>query len=185
MSNKIDYLTEDTPLSGQSFVCVSFLSNENVKNCNERGVKVRGVFATLDEANAHAKKLQQEDPHFHVFVGEVGKWLPFDPQPDKVKEQFYYEEKLQELMKKYLENREKTKVLETERKQQMLANSLKQSLEEKKKKKVPNKPPQVLEKEKEKNVENKLDDIKTTEENLKKIDEKLAKMKELYSKMKE
>jgi hypothetical protein len=60
---------------------MSFLSPEGISNCKIRGLKVRGVFATLEEASKRAKKLQEVDPAFHVFVGEAGKRLPSDPEP--------------------------------------------------------------------------------------------------------
>ena len=48
--NKIDHLKEDEPIPGQKFVCLSFVSPEGIRNCSVRGVKVRGVFSTYDEA---------------------------------------------------------------------------------------------------------------------------------------
>jgi hypothetical protein len=131
MSNKIDYLTEDEPIKEQNYVCMSFLSPEGISNCKIRGVKIRGVFSTLEEASKQAKKLQEVDPAFHVFVGEVGKWLPWDPEPDSVKDQIYREEELQKLMKGYLENQEKAKQVEQQRKQQMVEDAVKQTMNKK------------------------------------------------------
>lgn len=69
-----------------------------------RGLKVRGVYSTTKEAEMRAKKLQREDTIHNIFVGEVGKWLPWDPSPNAIKEQEYAEDQLNELMKKYREN---------------------------------------------------------------------------------
>lgn len=69
-----------------------------------RGVKVRGVYSSTKEAEARGKKLQQKDKYFNIFIGEVGKWLPWDPEPHRVQEQEYAEEELNKLMKKYKEN---------------------------------------------------------------------------------
>lgn len=71
-----------------------------------RGLKVRGVYSTTKEAEMRAKKLQREDTIHNIFVGEVGKWLPWDPSPNAIKEQEYAEDQLNELMKKYRENEE-------------------------------------------------------------------------------
>lgn len=71
-----------------------------------RGIKVRGVFSSQAEAVARSKKLQRSDPIHNIFVGEVGKWLPWDPEPSQVAEQEYAEEQLNTLMKKYKENEE-------------------------------------------------------------------------------
>lgn len=71
-----------------------------------RGIKVRGVYETLKEANIRAKVLQKRDPSFHVFVGQVGYWLPWDPESDKVENQEYQEQHLNELVKNYKQNLE-------------------------------------------------------------------------------
>jgi hypothetical protein len=69
-----------------------------------RGLKVRGVAPSYPEAAARAKKLQKQDPIHNIFVGEIGKWLPWDPSPNAVKEQEYAEEQLNQLMKRNKEN---------------------------------------------------------------------------------
>ncbi len=69
-----------------------------------RGLKVRGVYGSQDEAVARSKRLQRLDPLHNIFVGEVGKWLPWDPEPNDVAEQEYAEDQLNTLMKKYKEN---------------------------------------------------------------------------------
>jgi hypothetical protein len=71
-----------------------------------RGLKVRGVYSSQPEAVARSKKLQRTDPLHNIFVGEVGKWLPWDPEPSDVPEQEYAEDQLNTLMKKYKENEE-------------------------------------------------------------------------------
>jgi len=72
-----------------------------------RGVKVRGSYDTLAEAQAKAKKLQQVDKNFNVYIGQVGYWLPWDPNPHKIDNQEYGEQELNTLVKKYRENQDK------------------------------------------------------------------------------
>jgi hypothetical protein len=69
-----------------------------------RGLKVRGVYDTYKEATVRAQVLRRKDPTFHVFVGQVGYWLPWDPECESVPEQEYQEGQLNELVKKYKEN---------------------------------------------------------------------------------
>jgi len=69
-----------------------------------RGVKIRGTYATTAEAASRAKKLQRSDQYHNILVGEVGKWLPWDPASSQIDKQEYAEEQLNELMKKYKEN---------------------------------------------------------------------------------
>jgi len=152
---KVDYLEVDDPIPGQNYVCLSFVSPENIMESKEafkvskflqsyckdqdlnveevmkkysdytykyqdelqkdfdernkfqtniRGLKVRGTYSTRDEAEKRAKTLQTIDSDFHVFVGQVGYWLPWDPCADKVQEEHYINDQLNEMMEKYKEN---------------------------------------------------------------------------------
>jgi len=69
-----------------------------------RGVKIRGVFGNQKEAEIKAKKLQGKDKYHNIFMGDVGKWTPWDPSPHEVKDQEYNNDQLNTLMKKYKEN---------------------------------------------------------------------------------
>jgi len=80
-----------------------------------RGLKVRGVYASQAEAIARSKKLQRQDTLHNIFVGEIGKWLPWDPEPSDVAEQEYAEDQLNTLMKKYKENEEHRESFQRER----------------------------------------------------------------------
>ena len=80
-----------------------------------RGLKVRGVYASQAEATLRSKKLQRQDTLHNIFVGEVGKWLPWDPEPTEVGEQEYAEDQLNTLMKKYKENEEDRQMFQRER----------------------------------------------------------------------
>jgi len=109
---KIDYLTEDTPISGQKFCCFSIITPESVKSdvkFDVRAFKFRGAYDTYDEAMARAKYLQNIDKQFNIYVGEAGKWLPLTDDPSKAKEETYAEEQLNKLMKAHYENQEKAK----------------------------------------------------------------------------
>lgn len=69
-----------------------------------RGLKVRGTYDTYNEALNRAKTLQKIDPSFNVYVGQVGAWLPWDPEPSDIANQEYADEQLNQLMKKYKDN---------------------------------------------------------------------------------
>ena len=152
---KEDYLDTDPPINGQNFVCLSFVSpddlikkregfqlakflqsyakdkgmefkqvyedyenycykfqeelqrdfdKENKFQTSVRGLKVRGVYSTKEEAERRAQKLQRMDDTFHVFVGDVGAWLPWDPCADNIESEVFADTALQELMSKYKEN---------------------------------------------------------------------------------
>ena len=101
---KIDNLDEDDIILSQRYVCLSFISPEGVMNTNLRSVKVRGVFESRDEANKHCEKLQKQDKYFDVFVGECGKWLPWDPDPNSIDDIKYKNKKLSQVMEKQKES---------------------------------------------------------------------------------
>lgn len=114
-----DLLNEDRPINGQKWVCLSFLSPEGVKGCKIHGLKVRGSYENKEDADKQAKRLSELDPDFDVFVGEVGKWLPWSPDPNSIEDQVYAEKELNELMKGYKDNLFEAKKLEEQRKRDL------------------------------------------------------------------
>ena len=104
-STKIQDEFQDFMFKNQQKLEDEFYAKNNFRT-SVRGLKVRGVYGHQEEAVARSKKLQRSDPIHNIFVGEVGKWLPWDPNPNEVKEQEYAEDQLNTLMKKYKENEE-------------------------------------------------------------------------------
>jgi hypothetical protein len=84
-----------------------------------RGLKVRGVYGSRAEAESRSKKLQRNDAIHNIFLGEIGKWLPWDPEPTDVTEQEYAEDQLNTLMKKYKENEEAREMFMRENRNRM------------------------------------------------------------------
>lgn len=166
----VDYLTEDTFLpSDQKFVCISFLTDSE-KKTTLSGIKIRGVFSNYDAACAHAKKVQSIDPYFNVFVGDMGKWLPFDPNPDSeaVKESEYQNDQLNNIMKSYVENQEKAKVFHEQRKTELMRQSVIDNISTKQ-----NVRKETEEKLSEARASDKKEDVESLETNLKNIDEQI------------
>ena len=71
-----------------------------------RGVKIRGVYDTDVEAKHRASRLQKKDPNFNVYIGQVGFWLPWEPETHKIEDEQYGESQLNELMSEYKKNQE-------------------------------------------------------------------------------
>lgn len=65
---------------------------------NTRGLKIRGSFPTYEEAAMRAKLLREKDPNHDIYVGEVGKWMPFNPDAFKTGKVEYLEEELNSIM---------------------------------------------------------------------------------------
>ena len=133
-----DYLDEDKPfkqmVKKQNFCVISMLTpnsfpenkREQYKDQKILGLKVRGVFETYEEAKARAEQLQKVDKYNNIFVGEVGKWLPFnvdiatmETEDDPV----YREQALNQYMKAYKDCLKEEEIEEKERKEQTLKAS--------------------------------------------------------------
>ena len=93
-----------------------------------RGIKVRGVYNTIKEAQIRAKVLQRMDPSFHIFVGQVGYWLPWDPSADKIEDQEYQNNQLNDIVKKYKTNESKRDEFYEQQKQDRKKEALKKSI---------------------------------------------------------
>ena len=183
---KTDFLEVDDPIGGQQFVCLSFVSpediiqnkeafktakflqsyakdkgmkfeevyedylgfqykfqdeiqrdydKENKGQTNIRGVKIRGVYSTKEEAESRAKKLHRIDSSFHVFIGQVGYWLPWNPCADKIEDEQFLDSGLNELMEKYKENNINKDLMYEEQKREKMKAAQEEVLAAKKKQK--------------------------------------------------
>jgi hypothetical protein len=95
--------------------------SEKVKfRTNVRGVKVRRVFANLEECQQYAKVLQRKYPRDNLYIGKVGCWLPWDPSEHMMPEVEYAEKELNEMMRKYKENEVNRDIFFDEEKQQKI-----------------------------------------------------------------
>lgn len=207
-TSDVDYLEQDPPLRGQNFVCLSFISPEDVIKKKEvyffeefmkhisadmsefftnlkakypddagtlqtiqdryaylftrdsvqdeynffvdnnsamleeeyhknnqfqtsiRGIKVRGVFDSLREAEIRAQVLKKMDDKFNVYVAQVGCWCPWSPNPEEIANQEYAETHLNTMMKQYKENQDKKDMFYQERKRDLQFMSTKKQIDE-------------------------------------------------------
>lgn len=116
MSLEQDYTT----VPGQLFACMSVVGPEAPQKNDQFGVKIRGAFATRDEAANHAKRLQKEDSTFDIYVVDMYKWLLIPPDPSKIEDSHYTNAKLEELMTGYRENQAMAAQMFNERKSDMM-----------------------------------------------------------------
>lgn len=84
-------------------------SREHAFQTSTRGLKVRGVFNTQEEAEMRCKKLRETDPNHDIFVGPVGIWIPWDPDAYKTGRVEFMEEELNQLHSEKLKNEERAK----------------------------------------------------------------------------
>jgi hypothetical protein len=87
----------------------SFQISNNFQTCT-RGLKIRGSYPTIEEAELRCKMLREIDPNHDVFVGPVGLWMPWDPEAYKTGRVEYVEEELNQLMHEKTKNEENAKM---------------------------------------------------------------------------
>lgn len=79
----------------------TLLNNEfNLKHnfqTSVRGIKIRGVFNTQEEAENRGKKIRSFDHNHDIFVGPVGMWIPWDPDAYKTGRVEFMEDELNQL----------------------------------------------------------------------------------------
>ena len=71
---------------------------ENNFQTSTRGLKIRGVYPTQEEAELRCKMLREIDSNHDIMVGPVGMWMPWDPESYKTGRVEYMEEELNQLM---------------------------------------------------------------------------------------
>jgi len=94
-----------------------------------RGLKIRGVFATQEDAEIKSKKLRDHDKHHDIFVGPVGVWVPWDPDAYKTGRVEHMEDELNELHKEKMKNEEMAKVEFEERVRETKKKAIMENIE--------------------------------------------------------
>jgi len=82
---------------------------ENSFQTSVRGLKIRGVYATQEEAEMRCKKVRETDPNHDIYVGPVGIWIPWDPDAYKTGRIEFMEEELNQLHNEKIKNEAKAK----------------------------------------------------------------------------
>ena len=113
-----------TTVPGQLFACLSVVGPDCPQKTDKFGIKIRGCFATQQEAANHAKRLQKEDATFDIYVVDMYKWLLIPPDREHIEDTHYADEKLEELMTKYKENQSMARKMFEERKRDMMAKPI-------------------------------------------------------------
>mgnify|MGYP007047341072 CR=1 FL=1 len=75
-----------------------------------RGLKVRGVYPSLEEAELRCKMLREIDPNHDVYVGPIGMWMPWEPDAYKTGRVEYLEDELNKLMQEKVKNQDFAKL---------------------------------------------------------------------------
>jgi hypothetical protein len=74
-----------------------------------RGLKVRGVYSSQEEAELRCKMLREIDPNHDIMVGPVGMWMPWHPEAYKTGRVEYMEDELNQIMHEKQKNESNAK----------------------------------------------------------------------------
>lgn len=75
----------------------------------KRAVKYVGGRGSQDECKKLIKEIENDEPQFHIWTIENGKWVTFDPDPSLIENESFREEQLNDLIKGKKMNEAQTK----------------------------------------------------------------------------
>jgi len=133
-SQPAEVLDEDVfTVPGQNFALVSFVGpNQRQKN-DKFGMKIRGVFGTREQADAHIRKIRTFDKIFDVFLVDLYKWVLIPPPSNPLELEHadveYDQQFLQDLIGGYRKNQQLAREHFLERKQLIMSEGLDRHLD--------------------------------------------------------
>ena len=86
---------------GQMFVALSFVSPTAPQRADTSGFRVYGAFATLEEARAHAARVNAIDTAFDVYVAEMYRWCAWNPDPELIADKVHSDAQLDTLLREH------------------------------------------------------------------------------------
>ena len=120
-----DHLEPDTvTIPGQNYALINVVSPSSNQKNDTCGLKIKGVFATIDEAKAYAQKLSKMDPTFDVFLVETGKWLPIPPSIEDIEDKKHQDEKLNQIIEEHKNEQIRAQEHFEQRKQHLMAGKV-------------------------------------------------------------
>ena len=111
-------------IPGQNYALISVVSPTSNQKNDACGVKIKGVFERIDDAKAWAKRLQEADSTFDIYLVEMYKWLPVPPNNDMIESQEYQDEYLNKLINGKIEEQKKATAFFEQRKRDLMENPL-------------------------------------------------------------
>ena len=117
----VDHLEEDlVQIPSQRYALISIVSPQSNQKFETCALKIRGVFATEDEARRHATRLSSTYTTFDVYMVDMYKWLPIPPSIDLVEDRVYQDGLLNELIQGHKDQQILVKQHYEDRKHEMM-----------------------------------------------------------------
>lgn len=110
-----DAWTYQFQVPNQNYAVITICEND--KPGGQTGIKIFGVFRTVDDANRAAKSISQENDFFDVYVADTNAWVPIPPGKDFVEDVEYQEQRMKEIKESFTKMKERN------------ANALKREIE--------------------------------------------------------
>ena len=116
-------------IPGQRFALVSFVGPTLNQKNDLLGMKIRGVFDTLEDAEAHVKRIRRSgDTIMDIHFLEMYQWGLIPPDPELIKDHRYQEDFLQNILKDYEESQRSAKEIFDDRKTKIMKDGLNKHL---------------------------------------------------------
>jgi DNA repair exonuclease SbcCD ATPase subunit len=125
-SKSIDFLFEDPVIPSQRFALISIVGPHMPQKCDVWGLKIRGVAETLEKAKALTQKLMRIDNNYDIYTVDIGKFFPLQVEPTEIGDVEYQNSQLNDLIKSYLENRERANEEWHTRKNEMIQEAIRE-----------------------------------------------------------
>jgi chromosome segregation ATPase len=122
----IDYLTEDPPIPSQKYALISIVGPHMRQKCDVWGLKIRGVADSLETAKSLTKRIMKLDKDYDIYTVDIGKFFPLAVEPYDVANVEYENQQLNDMIKSYLENKEKANEHWHNRKQEMMKEAIRE-----------------------------------------------------------
>lgn len=107
--------------------------SENNYQTSTRGIKIRGVYNSIEEAQKRCDVLKKIDHNkFYIYIGQVGCWCPMNINPEQIENPEYAETQLNTLMFEYNKNIDKKDEFYKMRKQELRERIEKNEVEKQK-----------------------------------------------------
>ena len=123
-------LDSETSLPNNEFACVSFISPIEGSTRSAYGLKVHGVFSTVEKCNELIKSLENIEKKLPIHIVSTGQWLKWDPSASELPNQTFSDPTLNAIMQGRNEQAEHVQNYKQEREEELMRQKIEEEEEE-------------------------------------------------------
>ena len=120
--------TDITKVNGQNYALISIVSPTSNQKHDKCAIKIKGCFNTMEEARVWAKKLQDEDDSFDIYVVDMYSWLLVPPEMEKIEDVTYRDEMLNGIIRGRKEEELKAKQVFAQHQKEMMERDMEKEM---------------------------------------------------------